>query len=181
MDKLLLSVVGVQDGVDWVKLFIPPLLTGVVMLLGLWIWHCKRRSEPRYQSINYLNQKRLDGLLRVWSLLGYLTEVENPRAVLIWEKQGGQTTWFLRPQQAREYIEVLSDVFYAEGLLLDGEIKERLFEYRGLVYGVMLKEDCGQDDRECVELKNDQLVNRLKRLYIELNQELREALKMVES
>lgn len=161
MDKLLLSVVGVQDGVDWVKLFIPPLLsgvvtgvvTGVVMLFGLWIWHCKRRSEPRYQSINYLNQKRLDGLLRVWSLLGYLTEVENARSVLIWKRQGGQTRWYLRLRQAREYIEELSEVFYAEGhgLLVDSQVKERLYEYRGLVYGVMLKEDCGQDDRERVQ------------------------------
>ncbi len=171
---------------DWtleiVKLILPAVFGFVGVLLGLWIWHHQKRSEPRYESLGYLNQKRLDSLMEAWSLLGYITDVENPKAVMLWEKNGGQTVYYLRPKQAREYMIALGALFYADGygLLLGRRVKELFYEYRGHLYGVLFKAKSGQGGDERIELENDELVKRMKEIYGELNAELRKELKNIE-
>ena len=149
-----------------------------VVLLGLWVWHRQKRSEPRY----YINQKRLDGLMKAWSLLAYITEVENPKAVMLWEKDANGTSFYIRPKMAREYMDKLVEMFYegGYGLLLGGEVKELLYEYRGLLYGVLLKDKSEQGKDERIKIQNDELVKRMKEIYSELNEELRKKLKEIE-
>lgn len=168
--------------VNWPLEIAKMVAPGAIVLLGLWVWHLQKRSEPRYESLGYLNQKKLDGLLKAWSLLAYITEVENPKAVMLWGKNASGTTYYIRPEQAREYVAALGKLFYEDGygLLLGRSVKELLYEYRGHLYGVLLKakDERGSDDR--IKLENEELVNRLKEIYNELNAELREELEKIE-
>lgn len=154
----------------------------VLVLLGLWAWHYQKRREPQYQSLAYITQKRMDGLLAAWSLLAYITETENPNAVMVWEKEAKETTYYLRPAQARDFMAALSSLFYGSGygLLLDGEIKELLYEYRSQIYGVLLKADCLKCGEEPVKLKNEQLIARVRQIYARLNEQLRQELAKIE-
>ena len=154
----------------------------VLVLLGLWVWHYQKRREPHYQSLAYITQKRVDGLLAAWSLLAYMTETENPNAVVIWKKNAKETIYYLRPAQARDYMASLSSLFYGSGygLLLDGDIKELLYEYRSQIYGVLLKADCLKCGDEPIKLENVHLVNQVKELYAELNAQLRKELAKIE-
>jgi len=169
-------------GLEIVKLILPAVFGFLGVLLGLWIWHLKKRSEPRYESLGYLNQKRLDSLMKAWSLLAYITEVENPRAVMLWEKNGSQTVYYLQPKQAREYMIALSESFYTDGygLLLGQRVKELFYEYRGHLYGVLLKAKSEQSGEERIEFENDELVKRMKEIYNQINTELRKEMKKIE-
>jgi hypothetical protein len=177
-----LLVAEAAELVNWPLEIARILGPGVIVLLGLWVWHLQKRSEPRYESLGYLNQKKLDGLLKAWSLLAYITEVENPKAVMLWEKNASGTTYYICPEQAREYKDALSEMFYegGYGLLLGQEIKKLLYEYRNQLYGVMLKSEGGRISGDRVKLENDELVKRLKEIYNELNAELRKELKKIE-
>ena len=162
------------NAVNWPLEIVKIIAPGLLVLLGLWIWHKKKRSEPRYESLGYLNQKRLDGLLKAWSLLAYITEVENPKAVMLWERNGSETVYYLRPKQAHEYMVALGELFYADGygLLLGRMVKELFYEYRGHLYGVLLKAKSQQGNDERIKLENDELIKRMKEIYNEINAEL---------
>ncbi|MCK5269254.1 MAG: hypothetical protein KAJ46_00660 [Sedimentisphaerales bacterium] len=167
---------------ELLKLVLPAIFGFLAVWLGLWVWHRQKRSEPKYQSLGYLNQKRLDGLLKAWSLLAYMTDVENPKAVMLWEKTGRETVYYLRPEQAREYMIALAEMFYADGygLLLGREIKNLFYEYRSQLYGVLLKAKSLSDGGNPIRLEKDELVGRLKEIYNELNEKLREELQKIE-
>lgn len=182
----LLAAAGAVEAVNWpleiVKMVLPAIFGFLGIWLGLWIWHFQKRNEPRYASLGYLNQKRLDGLMKAWSLLAYITEAENPKAVMLWEKNASGTTFYIRPEKAREYVDKLGELFYegGYGLLLGREVKELLYEYRGQLYGVMLKNKSEHGDGERIKLQNDELIKRMKEIYNELNAELRKELGKIE-
>lgn len=182
----LLAQATAVTGTDWpleiVKIIVPALFGLVGVWLALWIWHLKKRSEPGYESRGYIKQKRLDSLLKAWSLLAYMTEVENPKAVLLWEKQGKKTIYYLCPTPARQFMDALSEMFYGCGcgLLLDGHIKELFYEYRGHLYGILLKAGNQPEGGDQITVENDELVRRLKTIYNELNKALRKELETTE-
>ncbi len=160
------------------SILIQPLILLISVWLGLKLWHKQKQSEPVYQSREYLNRKKLDGLLAGWALLSYLTEVENARSLLVWTDNGkGQAkTFHLRPAQAREYIDQLNRWFYADGygLLYSRRLKELLFECRSILYGFLLKENVLYQGDERIVVNNDKIINRLKELYQDINNELYE-------
>jgi len=171
----ILAQAQASEAVNWPLEILKLVVYVFLVYLGLFIWHLKKRSEPRYESLSYLNQKRLDGLLKAFSLLAYITDVENSKAVMQWEKNGSQTVCYLRPTQAREYIVALAELFYADGygLLLGRNIKKLFYEYRGLLHKVLLAEKCLEQGDERIKLENDDLIKRMKEIYDELNAELR--------
>lgn len=178
----LLAEVKTPEPVNWMLEILKMFAPAVLVLFGLWVWHLKKRSEPKYESLGFLEQKRLEGLMKVWSLLAYITEVENPKAVMVWERGGGDTEYYLRPHQARGYIVALAEVFYENGygLFLGRRIKDLLYEYRNQLYGVLLRAKSEQDGNERIKLENEDLIKCLKRIYTELNDELRKELKKIE-
>lgn len=155
---------------------------GVVVLLGLWGWHHQKRSEPKYVSVLLLKQKRLESLLKAWGLLAYLSEVENPKAVLVWEDQGGDRRYFIRRKQADEFMAELSRMFYEGGcgLLLGKEVKRLFYEYRGHLHRVLLKSKSSGQDEELIRLENSGLAENLRLIYTEVNGELRKELEKME-
>lgn len=178
----MLSLLAETDAaVNWTLEISKMVMPALLVLLALWIWHLKKRSEPRYESIAYLNKKHLEALSKVWSLLAYITEVENPKSVMLWEKDNNETVYYINKKQASAYMDDLSEIFYegGYGLLLDRGINKLLYEYRGHLYGVLLK-DKGEQENDRVRIENPELVNRMKEIYRELNSELRKELKKIE-
>ena len=157
-------ILAEAEAVNWtlekVRLILPAVFSLLAVLLGLFIWHRKKRSEPRYESIGYLNRKHLDGLMKAWSLLAYITDVENPKAVMLWEKNGSEMVYYLQPKKAREYIVKLAEMFYNDGygLLLGRNVKELFYEYRGHLYGVLLKAKSQQGGDERIKMENEKLM-----------------------
>jgi len=175
-----------EASVNWPLEILKMAAPALLVLLGLWIWHLKKRSEPRYESLGYLNQKRLDGLLKAWSLLAYITEVENPKAVMLWEKDKNEAVYYIRKKQATEYMNALSAIFYdgGYGLLFSREVKDLFYEYRGHLYGVLLKDKTcaigsGQEN-DRIKIEKTELVSRMREIYNKLNAQLREDLKKIE-
>jgi hypothetical protein len=178
----LLAAAGAAEIVNWPLEILKMVAPAVLILLGLWVWHRQKRSESRYESLGYLNQKRLEGLMKTWSLMAYITDVENPKAVMSWEKKGNQTVYYLRPEKVHEYMDKLTELFYEDGygLFFGREVKKLLYEYRSNLYGVLLKDKSEQGGSERIKLQNDEFVRRMKEIYKELNAELREELKKIE-
>ncbi len=187
MDYLLVeagAAAPIQWGLEIAKMVVPAFLSAALVLLGLWVWHLQKRSELKYKSLGTLEveAKRLESLMKTWSLLAYLTEVENPKSVLRWEKQGDKTLYYVRPVQARAYMEELNRIFYecGCGLLLGPKVKELCYEYRGHLYGVLLRHRKTEAGDEKILLENPELVKRLKEIYDKLNRELKSELKKIE-
>ncbi|MGD2093708.1 MAG: CRISPR-associated protein Csx28 [Phycisphaerales bacterium] len=182
----ILAAAETAEAINWtleiVKLVLPAVFSLLAVFLGLFIWHRQKRNEPRYESIGYLNRKRLDGLMKAWSLLAYITDVENPKAMMLWEKTGGETTYYLQPRQAREYVTKLAEMFYDDGygLLLGKNFKELFYTYRNHVYGVLLKAKSQQGGDERIRLENEKMVKSMKEIYQELNAELRKECEKIE-
>jgi hypothetical protein len=166
-------------GLEILKLVLPAVFSFLAVLSGLWVWHLRKRSEPRYQSLEYFNRKSLESLLKAWSLLAYMTEVVNPKAIVVWEKKGDKNVYYVRPGCAREYIGALAEMFYDDGygLLLGAEVKYLFYTYRNLLYGVLLKAGGLSDGDERIQLENENMVNRMKEIYNKLNSLLREEVK----
>ena len=154
------------------KLLMSFLGTFLALLAGYGIWHLKKRSEPRYQTGLYLNSKKMDALMKVWSLLAYITDTENPLSAVVWEKNGQEKSYYFVPCNGIEYIDKLAEIFYGSGsgLLLSDEVKDLLYEYRGIVYGFLLKE---KDKSEKVQITNEKMTARMQQIYKDLNSALR--------
>ena len=181
MDSLL-AAAGAGESVNWMLEIAKMAVPVIAVLLGLWIWHLQKRSEPKYAARGCVYQKRLDALLKVWGLLAYITDVENPKSVMIWERQAAGDVFYIRPGQAREYMTELSRVFYADGcgLLLGQEIKRLCYEFRNHLYGVLLKAKKQKNGEEMIRIENPELVKTMKMIYSELNTELRKELGKIE-
>jgi hypothetical protein len=177
----LLAEAAAAEPVNWRLEIANMIAPAVLVLLGLWVWHLQKRSEPRYESISYLTQKRLDGLMKAWSLLAYITDVENSKAVMLWEKDTNTTMYYIRPKQAKEYMVALAEMFYNDGygLLLGRDVKKLLYEYRNNLYDVLLQTQ-GKENDERIKIENEKLVESMKRIYGELNAELRKELGKIE-
>jgi hypothetical protein len=171
-----------SQAVNWLlesaKLILPAFIVGVI------VWHHQKRYQAVYESKSYLNQKRLDALMKAWSLLAYITEKDNPKAVLQADtNSAGTREIYIRREQAREYMIGLSEMFYESGygLFLESNIKKLFYEYRGLLYGVLLKEKGKHAADEPIKIEQEQMVVRIKEIYDELNAELRKKREKMEN
>ena len=119
-----------------------------------------------------------DALMKAWSLLAYMSDTENSLAVIVWEQKKDGKVYYFRKKQARDYIDKLAEIFYGGGygLMLDDETKKMLFEYRSILYGVLLRE---KGDDEKVRLENAEMVRRMKVIYEGMNKKLREDIRLL--
>jgi hypothetical protein len=120
--------------------------------------------------------------MKAWSLLAYITDVENPKVVMLWEKSGSETIYYVQPRQAQEYVTKLAEMFYNDGygLLLGRNIKELFYKYRNHLYGVLLKEKSQQGSDERIRIENEMMIKSMKEIYKEVNAELRKECKKIE-
>ncbi len=144
-------------------------------LLSYFFWRRQKKDEINYGIRNAHYVKAQEALMATWSLLGRMTDTENPQSILVWEKAKDKTvTYVLRVAQAQEFMSDLSEVFYKKGygIFLNQDIKSLLFEYRSILYGLLLSEKSNAEPQFVV--KNEEVVERMKKIYEELNKALQE-------
>ncbi|MCB9261927.1 MAG: hypothetical protein H6607_06090 [Flavobacteriales bacterium] len=162
-----------SNGIDWFKI-IEMLIPVLVAILAFWFGLRRLKKET---SI-LVQRKKLDTTIEsyqeCWKLLRYMTPTENRDSILRFEKNKNETQWFARLENGQLFLDELTAVFYEKGygLFYSKDIKEKLFEYRSILYGLLLKEKGKQE----VQLTNENMINRMSQLYDELNNILKEKL-----
>lgn len=120
--------------------------------------------------------RKLNVLQACYKLMRYTTDTENESSVIVFEKNGKEVKYFFRMSNIDKFLEEIPNIFYGEsvGLYLPSEIKEKLFEYRSIVFGLKLKEKNNNSDK--IEFTNDDTRKRLVELHQGIINELREQL-----
>lgn len=122
------------------------------------------------------NTKILDAFQQFWKLLAYTTDTENANSIMVWEqdKHTKQNTYWIRRAQANAYIDRLAEIFYGGGygLYLNKEARAPFFEYRSILYGVLLPTRDSSEDK--ILVKNPEMANKLKKLHQDMVVLLRE-------
>ena len=130
-------------------------------------------------------RRQADALEHTWTLLQYLTLTENNDNILTWEEEKTkppQKSYYLNVSNAEKFIfEILPDVFYQKnaGLYLTREHKELLFQYRNLIYGILLKEKNRGGMPEKIQIEQERTWKTMQDCYHKLNNILREDIKQI--
>lgn len=139
----------------------------------------RRDLRKEVQGVKYAST--LSALQAFWKLLAYTTDTENEKSILRWKlNKGDGKTCFLRKKNAHDYVVALAQTFYSEGhgLFLPKAIRAPFFEYRSILYGVLLKTK--DEPGEEVTLENASMVKRLLELHHEMTVALRDVLDLRE-
>ncbi len=160
-----------MDCTEILKTLIP--VAGAVVVAYLtYLFAVKKLKKVSRENIE---RKKYEAILhahkKIYSLLAYTTDTENAKSILVWEAEKNDRankTYYFRKRNALEFIDKLRREFYdcGNGLFLSSEVNKLIFEYRGLVYGFLLKED--KNTEECIKMDNPEMAKRM----ITINQEM---------
>lgn len=143
----------------------------IVVFIAAWLTYKysinKLKKETDIALQKELYAKRLEACQNLWKLLAYTARTENPKTVLILNRsKTGEDTWYFNKTNAKAYINALADTFYGMGsgvFINNTAIKEKLFEYRSIVFGMLLKE--ANNTNDVIAVKNLEAKNRLLTLH----------------
>ncbi len=132
----------------------------------------KRETFIGLERVKY--ERKLNALEECWKLLIYTTDTENKKSILTWEQvNDGDKIYYLDMECAREFISNLAGYHYGSGLgiYLPKEIKEKLFEYRNILHGFLLKEKDNTGKK--IEILNKEMAARMIQIHQALIQHLK--------
>jgi hypothetical protein len=121
--------------------------------------------------------RMLNSLQACWGLLVFITDTENDKNMLRFTLNKDKSkTYFLNIPNAKAFMKALPEYFYDSGLglYLPKPIRELLFEYRSILFGVLLSEDKNTDEQ--IILNNETMVKRMTDIHKELVHLLRKEL-----
>lgn len=155
---------------EWTP-FIAPAITVTGTIAGVLIANWFAMKKLRKDLLAGIDKDRytriLDACQGCWKLLAYTTDTQNPLSVLrrVEDKSTQKKTWYFNISNGKAYIEALASFFYGEGkgLFLPQEIRPYLFEYRSIVFGLLLS--ASEEKGEEVVIKNEKLPERLNELH----------------
>lgn len=173
-------------------------LQGFATLLAVWLAYRfglrQLHRQTKLQVQQDLRRRQADALQAAWGLLQCLTTMDNGHNFLRYEqdKKSGsespQRHYFLHLPSAHAFVyERLPDAFYASGAGLhwNVSVKERFFECRTLIYGLLLASKqsravtTAEPDSEFFQIQKIELAQRIDSLYHELNDLLRKEIQAV--
>lgn len=165
------------------------MVSGFFTLLGLGIAAClayrfalrQKRRETFIGLERTKYERKLNSLEECWKLLAYTTDTENAKTIFTWEQlKGGDKIYYLDKINAREYINNLAGFFYSSGsgIYLTKEIKELLFEYRSIIFGILLKEN--KNESNTIRVQNNEMVGKLIKIHQSLISELKKETEMID-
>lgn len=130
-------------------------------------------ERQKYEAILHAHKQ-------MYRLLAYMTDQDNPKNLLKWEVPKGQKhkIHYINRANAQAFLRELPELFYGEGcgLFLSKEIADKFFEYRSIVYKLLLAE---QNSTEAeFRLKNEEAATRMKELHQMLSKSIRQCLKI---
>lgn len=170
----------------WSDIFISIIQLATVILVGYLAYRyaLKQMSRESYESIE---RKKYEAILqshtRIYQLLAYTTDTENPKSIIIWERKSeinSDKVFYFRKDNAKSFLEALPVIFYQDGsgLFLSKEVSELFFEYRSIVYGLLLATKTNEENK--VEVLKPELVARLKSIHQELSVSIRQNINLNE-
>ena len=141
-------------------------------------------KKLRKESLENIERAKYEAILKahqsIYKLLRFTTDTENDDSILVWEqpKGGGEKTYYFRQANIRKFIKELTEEIYnkGNGIFLSKEVMSLIFEYRSLVYGLLLtsKDKPG----ETIEIKNEKLAKRMLEIHQSLSIQIRRAVNL---
>lgn len=124
--------------------------------------------------------KVLDSLQECWKLLVFMTDTENDKAIITWVQAPDKSKiYYGSISNAKAFLEDLPKFFYTKGsgLYIPSDIKALLFEYRGILYG-LLQATNDNNIGNNIELKNELMVKHMFDIHKELIKLLHEKMEL---
>ncbi len=151
------------------------LATLLVAVLLYFFTKRNMRNETIERISRFRNEKLMEAGMAFWALLAYITPTENNHSIIVWTQKKGRTEkeYFFQPFLAGEFIRKLNEVNYEKGfgLFLSKSTRDLFYEYRNIVYGILLAEK--NNTNEKILLSNDEMVKKMFDLYCKMVVELR--------
>lgn len=136
-------------------------------------------KKLREESFENIERAKYEAVLKahqsIYKLLRFITDTENDDCILVWEqpKGGGEKTYYFRQANIRKFIKELTEEIYnkGNGIFLSKKVMPLIFEYRSLVYGLLLTAKDKPD--ETIEIKNEKLAKRMIEIHQSLSIQIR--------
>ncbi len=127
--------------------------TIVVAALVYYFARRNMRYETQLRLGRFKYDKWYEAGMAFWGLLAYTTATENKKSIIVWEKKSGNKTYYLQNAVALEFMDKLNTINYEKGygLFLNEEIRSLFYEYRNIVFGLLLKERNNPAEKITVE------------------------------
>ena len=136
-------------------------------------------KKLREESFENIERAKYEAVLKahqsIYKLLRFITDTENDDCILVGEqpKGGGEKTYYFRQANIRKFIKELTEEIYnkGNGIFLSKKVMPLIFEYRSLVYGLLLTAKDKPD--ETIEIKNEKLAKRMIEIHQSLSIQIR--------
>ncbi|MEM0993494.1 MAG: hypothetical protein AAF847_04385 [Bacteroidota bacterium] len=106
-------------------------------------WLDQKALENRYELQRMKYDAKLAAYKGAWSLISYLGHRDTPVGMFALYGKGANSTLYLFPDRVAAFNVAIEEIFYQQGhgLLLPTAYKNRLFEIRSIVNGMLYSKD----------------------------------------
>lgn len=163
----------------WME-FVSPTVTLLLAGIGYWwsirVWKVQKALEVRLAAGQHREASRIAACKAVWGLLAYMSEKENSKTVFVARGDEQKKTWHLRREQGIDYINQVERVFFGDGhgIFMPKDIRDGMYEFRSRIYRLLEKESRKGNEDSFITIENEEVVQKVKELFAQLNQRLRE-------
>jgi hypothetical protein len=144
-------------------------------------------KQMREETVVLKHRKRhdrtLEALQRCWGLLVYTTDNENEQAIITYtvDKTEGKNvkTYYFHKSNINDFIANLRRFFYTDGwgLYLSKELKELLFSYERIIWGLKLPGETSPDDTQ--QIRNAKVAEKLFEIHRQLINVIKQDMKKI--
>ena len=167
-----------------VTAFISTLGSLIPIVFTVYLTYRYAIKKLRKESFENIERAKYEAILKahqsIYKLLRFTTDTENDDSILVWEqpKGSGEKTYYFRQANIRKFIKELTEEIYnkGNGIFLSKEVMPLIFEYRSLVYGLLLTAKENPD--ETIEIKNEELAKRMIEIHQSLSTKIRETINL---
>ena len=163
---------------------IPSLISSATIIIAAYLTYRYAIKKLHKESFESIECAKYEAILKahqsIYKLLRFITDTENDDCILVWEqpKGGGENIYYFRQANIRKFIKELTEEIYnkGNGIFLSKEVMSLIFEYRSLVYGLLLTEKDNPKDK--IIIKNLKLAKRMIEIHQNLSIKIREAINL---
>jgi len=159
--------------------FISTLGSLVPIIFAAYLTYRYAIKKLRKESFENIERAKYEAILNahqsIYKLLRFTTDTENDNCILVWEqpKGGGEKVYYFRQANIRQFFKELTEEIYnkGNGIYLSKKVMPLIFEYRSIVYGLLL---IASKPDEKIEIKNQKLAKRMIEIHQSLSIQIRE-------
>ncbi|WP_455094777.1 type VI-B CRISPR accessory protein Csx28 [Prevotella koreensis] len=160
--------------------FISTLGSLVPIIFAAYLTYRYAIKKLRKESFENIERAKYEAILKahqsIYKLLRFTTDTENKDCILMWyqPKGGGEKVYYFRQANICKFFKELTKEIYnkGNGVYLSKKVMQLIFEYRSLVYGLLLIAKDKPDEK--IEIKNQKLAKRMIEIHQSLSIQIRE-------